>query len=121
MSSRLRYAVWISLATLSPALAADDGAALFKKNCQTCHSIEKGAAPRQGPPLFGVIGRKAGTVEGFRYSEGLKTAGWDWTPEKIDEWITFPKKMIRTTTMVYRQNDPEIRKAIIAFLETQKD
>jgi cytochrome c len=109
------------LFTASAALAAADGAALFKKNCQTCHNIEKGSANRVGPPLHGVVGRKAGTIEGFKYSEGLKTAGFEWTPEKLDEWLAFPKKMIRSTTMVYRQNDPEVRKAIIAFLETQKD
>ena len=100
---------------------ADDGAELFKKNCQTCHSIEKNAPARQGPTLYNVVGRKAGTVEGFKYSEGLKAAGWIWTPEKIDEWITFPKKMIRDTFMSYRQSDPDIRKAIIAYLATQKD
>jgi cytochrome c len=121
MRSRLWHGVCFILAAAVPAAAADDGAALFKKNCQTCHSIEKGAAPRQGPPLYGVIGRKAGTVEGFKYSAGLKAAGWEWTPEKIDEWISFPKKMIRDTFMVYRQNDPDIRKAIVAYLETQKD
>jgi hypothetical protein len=71
--------------------------------------------------LMNVVGRKAGTVEGFRYSDGLKAAGWIWTPEKIDEWITFPKKMIRDTFMNYRQSDPAIRKAIIAYLATQKD
>jgi cytochrome c len=109
------------LSGLSIAAHAQDGAALFVKNCQTCHSIEKGAAARQGPPLHGVVGRKAGSVEGFKYSEGLKTAGFEWTPEKIDEWIAFPKKMIRSTTMVYRQNDPEIRKAIVAYLATLKD
>jgi cytochrome c len=121
MRSRLSYGWCLALAVASPAVAADDGAALFKKNCATCHAIEKGAPPRQGPPLYGVIGRKAGTIEGFKYSEGLKAAGWEWTPEKIDEWISFPKKMIRDTFMVYRQNDPEIRKAIIAYLATQKD
>lgn len=113
--------VWFAAAALHTTAWAQDGAALFKKNCQTCHSIEKGAPTRQGPPLYGVIGRAAGTVEGFKYSDGLKAAGWVWTAEKIDEWITFPKKMIRDTFMNYRQADPEIRKAIIAYIATLKD
>lgn len=121
MRLRLICAVYVtSFAACLPALA-QDGAALFLKNCQTCHSIEKGSPARQGPPLYGVIGRKAGSVEGFKYSEGLKTVGFEWTPEKIDEWIAFPKKMIRSTTMVYRQNNPDIRKAIVAYLATLKD
>jgi cytochrome c len=118
---RLRWVLAVPIAMTAPALAADDGAALYKKACQTCHSIEKGSAARVGPPLYGIVGRKAGTIEGFKYSEGLKTAGFEWTPEKLDAWLAFPKKMIRSTTMVYRQNDPEIRKAIIAYLETRKD
>jgi cytochrome c len=120
---RLRsFCAAMALAFSSCGLAhGQDGAALFVKNCQTCHSVEKDAAARQGPPLGGIVGRKAGAVEGFKYSEGLKSADFVWTLEKIDEWLAFPKKMIRSTTMVYRQNDPEIRKAIIAYLATLKD
>jgi cytochrome c len=121
MRLRLSYAVVLSISSFCVSAHAQDGGALFAKNCQTCHSVEKGASARQGPPLHGIIGRKAGSVEGFKYLEGLKTAGFEWTPEKIDEWIAFPKKMIRSTTMVYRQNDPEIRKAIVAYLATLKD
>jgi cytochrome c len=121
MRLRLSSVVFAFVSGFSAAAYAQDGAALFVKNCQTCHSIEKGAPARQGPPLYGVIGRKAGSVEGFKYSEGLKAAGWEWTPEKIDQWISFPKKMIRDTFMVYRQNDPAIRKAIVDYLVTQKD
>ncbi len=61
------------------AAAAEDGAALFVKNCQTCHIIAKDGPVRTGPPLRGVIGRKAGTVEGFSYSAGLKASGIIWT------------------------------------------
>lgn len=121
MRLRLSCVAFALVSGVGATAQAQDGAALFVKNCQTCHSIEKAAPARQGPPLYGIIGRKAGSVEGFKYSEGLKTADFVWTPEKIDEWIAFPKKMIRSTTMVYRQNDPEIRKAIIAYLETLKD
>jgi len=121
MRLRLPCLALVLLSALGEAALAQDGAALFGKNCQTCHSIEKGAPARQGPPHYGGVGRKAGSVEGFKYSEGLKTADFVWTPEKIDEWITFPKKMIRSTTMVYRQNNPEIRKAIVTYLATLKD
>jgi cytochrome c len=95
---------------------AEDAAQLFVKNCQTCHTINKGGAARQGPPLWGVIGRKAGGVEGFRYSDGLKASGIVWTPEKLDEWLAFPRKLVRDTIMTYRQSDPAIRKAIIEYM-----
>ena len=101
--------------------SAEDGAALFVKNCQTCHIVAKVGGTRTGPPLWGVMGRKAGSIEGFKYSEGLKNSGITWTSETLDQWLTFPKKMVRDTFMLYRQNDPAIRKAIIDFLTTQKD
>jgi cytochrome c len=102
--------------------AAEDGAALFVKNCQTCHIISKeGGGVRTGPPLWGVMGRKAGSIEGFNYSAGLKASGLVWTAETLDQWLTFPKKMVRDTTMLYRQPKPEIRKAIIDYVATRKD
>jgi cytochrome c len=108
------------IAGAAPA-AAEDGAALFAKNCQTCHIITKEGPARTGPPLWGVIGRKAGSVEGFTYSAGLKASGIVWTKDTLDQWLAFPKKMVRDTTMVYRQSKPEIRGAIIDFVAAQKD
>lgn len=111
----------LALAVAAPAAAEADGAALFVRNCQTCHLIAKDGGIRVGPPLWDVIGRKAGTVAGFNYSNGLKSSGITWTRETLDQWLAFPKKMVRDTFMVYRQNDPTIRKAIIDYLATQKD
>jgi cytochrome c len=108
------------VAAVAPA-AAEDGAALFVKNCQTCHIVAKEGGVRTGPPLRGVVGRKAGSIEGFNYSPGLKASGIIWTPEMLDQWLTIPKKLVRDTMMLYRQNNPEIRKAIIDYLATQKD
>ncbi len=101
--------------------AAEEGAELFDKNCQTCHTVERGGAVRAGPNLWGIVGRKAGTIEGFNYSPGLKNSGIVWTVETLDLWLAFPKKMIRDTFMTYRQTKPEIRKAIIDYLATQRD
>src|SRR5262245_34619186 len=110
----------IATGVMSAPAPAEDAGALFVKNCQTCHTIDKGGVARQGPPLWGVIGRKAGTVQGFNYSDGLKASGIVWTPEKLDEWLAFPKKLVRDTFMTYRQTDPAIRKAIIAYVAAQK-
>ena len=59
--------VLLGLALAAPVSAAEDpeGKTLFRKTCGTCHGSEKGAAGRQGPNLFGVVGRAAGTKEGF--------------------------------------------------------
>lgn len=110
----------LMISGVAPA-SAEDGAALFVKNCQTCHIIAKDGGTRTGPPLRDVMGRKAGSIEGFKYSDGLKNSGITWTPQTLDQWLAFPKKMVRDTFMLYRQNDPAIRKAIIDFLAAQKD
>mgnify|MGYP003551749551 CR=1 FL=1 len=99
--------------------AADDGAGakLFKNHCGTCHTIEAAAPPRQGPNLHGVLQRKAGTLEGYKYSAGLKAAAWQWTPAQLDLWLTNPRALVPDTSMsVYKQKDPEKRKLIIDYL-----
>ena len=107
-----------------PAMAADDaGAKLFKNHCGTCHSIDPAATPRQGPNLNGMLQRKAGTLEGYKYSPGLKAAGWQWSAEQLDLWLTDPKALVPDTLMsVYKQKDPDKRKIIIDYLiaNTQK-
>ncbi|HUR44120.1 MAG TPA: c-type cytochrome [Aestuariivirga sp.] len=102
----------------SPAMCAEDaGAKLFKNHCGTCHSIDPAALPRQGPNLHGLLQRKAGTLEGYKYSAGLKAAGWQWTAEQLDLWLTDPKAMVPNTLMsVYKQKDPDKRKLIIDYL-----
>ena len=101
---------------------ADKGKALFNsRTCVACHT-NTGTANRVGPPLFGVVGRKAGSVASFPgYSDDLKKAGFDWTPEKLDAWINDPKSIVPTTKMVYNglKNEAE-RKDLIAYLQTLK-
>jgi cytochrome c len=101
-----------------PAMCADDpGAKLYKNHCGTCHSIDPAAAPRQGPNLHGLFQRKAGTLDGYKFSPGLKAAGWQWTPEQLDLWLTDPKALVPGTLMsVYKQKDPAKRKLIIDYL-----
>src|SRR5262245_34705932 len=100
--------------------AAEDGKALFEKNCGVCHVVSKSEPPRQGPYLAGVVGRHAGKVENFLYSNGLKSATFDWTPEKLDQWITDPQSLIQDSYMMYKKADPAIRTDIIGYLATLK-
>ena len=100
--------------------AADNGKALFEKNCGVCHVASKSEPPRQGPYLAGVVGRKAGKIENFPYSNGLKAATFDWTPERLDHWITDPQSVIADSYMMYKQPDPAVRTSIIGYLATVK-
>ena len=96
-----------------------DGHTLFLNQCGTCHSALKGDAPRQGPNLFGVYGRKAGTFPGFKYSAGFAQADWVWDEAHLDQWLTNPQAMIPGAVMLYHQSNPKIRALIIGWLKEQ--
>jgi cytochrome c len=94
-----------------------DGAALFKQQCGTCHTTSLSDPPRQGPTLFNIVGREAGTTQGFRYSAGFANAKFKWDEQKLDEWLVNPQAMIPGAIMPYKQAKPELRKAIVSYLK----
>jgi len=100
-----------------PAPKPPDGPTLFKQQCATCHTTNLTDAVRQGPSLFNIIGRRAGTVEGFHYSAGFAKADFVWDEARIDAWISNPQEMIPGAVMAYRQAKPDVRAAIIAYLK----
>ena len=77
-----------------------------------------GWTPCLGPTLTGVNGRKAGTVASFAgYSDAMKASGITWTPEKIDAYITAPKKVVPGGKMKYDGlGDAQGRADVIAFV-----
>lgn len=117
-------ALVLVIASLSPeADAQQDGEAdakLFRKHCQTCHSIEKGGKSRVGPPLWGVFGRVAGTVPDYAYSGALRDADLVWDAQTLDRLLGDSPAFLPGTKMFYRQRDPEIRARLIEFLKSQK-
>lgn len=84
------------------AMAADAeaGKAVFNK-CKICHQIGDGAKNLIGPNLTGVIGRKAGTVDGFAYSDAMKNAGWVWDEAVFKEYIADPAKKLPGVKMLF--------------------
>lgn len=97
---------------------ADAGAKVFRK-CQACHSLEAGQN-RVGPSLFGVVGREAGTAEGFKYSPVMQGSDVVWTPENLDAFLTNPREFMSGTRMVFPGlRDPEDRRDVIAYLNAQ--
>ena len=72
-----------------------------------------------GPSLFGVVGRKSGSVEGFHYSEANKSADLTWTPEVLDRYLAAPKDVVPGTIMPYPGLKDDAKRAdVIAYLET---
>lgn len=88
--------------------------------CVACHSPKAGVNG-VGPSLFGVVGRKAGTLPGYAYSEALKTWGKTLTPEELDKWLTAPMTDVPGTKMVFPgMPDAAKRKEVIDYLATLK-
>ena len=100
-----------------PAAKPPDGPTLFKQQCATCHTNNLSDPVRQGPSLFNIVGRRAGSVEGFRYSAAFAKADFAWDDARLDAWIANPQEMIPGSVMAYRQAKPEVRAAIIAYLK----
>lgn len=123
---RLAAVVLGAAVVAAPALAADDpvahGADLFDMNCSACHSVAPALKNKLGPSLFGVVGRKAGAVEGYAYSPALAEGALNWTPETLDAYLTDPQAAAPGNRMKYdtRGLKPDDRAALIAFLGAQK-
>ena len=115
--------VTTEVATADPAPVAPEliaaGEKIYRK-CKACHQVGGGAKNRVGPQLNGVIGRAAGSVEGFKYSKAMKATGSGglvWTDETLTAFLEAPKKYVPKTRMSFRGlKKADDRAAIIAYL-----
>ncbi|MFM7347783.1 MAG: c-type cytochrome [Tagaea sp.] len=124
MKSTLAAALALAVILGPSAARAGDaaaGAQVFRRICSTCHIATAEGRRGVGPTLFGVVGRKAGTLEGFRYSEANKNSGIVWTPDVLDKYIENPRAVVPGTIMTYAGLRTEADRAnVIAYLETLK-
>lgn len=102
-----------------PAVAPPDPATLFGRQCGTCHVAVADGGVRQGPNLWGVYGRKAGSLPDFKYSANYASSGIVWDETTMDSYLTNPQAMIAGSVMGYRQANPEVRATIIGWLKEQ--
>ncbi len=73
------------------------GQKIFGK-CKACHKLDKNAV---GPHLGGVVGRPIASVADFKYSSALKGLGGDWTPDRLNEFLTKPNNYAPGTKMTF--------------------
>ena len=97
------------------------GEKVFKK-CTACHQIAAGGKNMIGPNLWGVIGRKAGSVGDYKYSKALVEYGKDWSFEELNGFLLKPKNWIKGTKMAYaglrKEKD---RASVILYLNKYSD
>lgn len=87
------------------------------RQCAACHVLQPGVN-RTGPSLHGIIGRKAGSVEGFRYSDANKNSGKVWTEENMFTYLENPRGVIPGTTMAFAGlKKAEDRVNVIAYIQ----
>ncbi|PZU10990.1 c-type cytochrome [Sphingomonas sp.] len=88
--------------------------------CSYCHGAN-GEGAGVGPPLKGVVGRKAGAAPDFPYSEAMKTGGITWTPERLEAFLAHPMQDVKGTRMAFPGvSRPKDLADVIAYLKTLK-
>ena len=112
-------AALLVLALSAPALAADleHGKQVFE-TCAACHSDKPDAL---GPNLAGVIGRKAGSRDDFRYSNAMMRAGFSWDAGSLRQYLTDPQAKVKGNRMPFSGlSDPKDLDDVIAYVGTLK-
>ena len=105
-----------NIMTLFSSTSASEGAKIFKK-CAACHSIAQGGGNKIGPALWGVLGRKAGSISDYKYSKALVAYGKPWSFDEMNGFLTKPKDWIKGTKMSFAglKNVKE-RAAVILYM-----
>jgi|JI6StandDraft_1071083.scaffolds.fasta_scaffold00306_10 cytochrome c len=120
MATGLIFAMLNANSSATAANAAPTAPPAFAK-CAACHAVVRGAPAKLGPNLAGIVGAKAGTRPGGRYSQALKNSNIIWTKANLSRYIKDPKATVPGTTMpnpmVARAADSD---AIVAFLSKSK-
>ena len=110
------------------ALAQSAGAAgnpvqgkLVFQRCEMCHRADKGGGNGLGPNLFGIVGRKAGSLSDFSYSAAMKNSGIIWTTDKLNAYVTHPAAVVPGNRMAFAGiGNPDQVNDVVAYLATLK-
>ncbi len=106
----------LNIKAIFASTSASEGAKIFKK-CAACHSIVQGGKNKIGPALWGVIGRKAGSLADYKYSKAMAAYGKSWSFEEMDGFLEKPKDWINGTKMSFAGlKDSKERAAVILYM-----
>ena len=110
-----------NIMALFASASAAEGAKIFSK-CKACHSIAKGGGNKIGPALWGVLGRKAGSLSDYKYSKAMIAYGKPWSFEEMDGFLAKPKEWIKGTKMSYAGlKSAKDRASLILYMNENTD
>ena len=93
------------------------GAALYQTRCTACHAIDSN---KVGPAHRGVLGRRVGSLPGYRYSDELARSRLRWTPQTLNLWLEDPEELVAGQRMGFKVDSAQERADLIAYLATLK-
>lgn len=104
---------WVS----PPPGDAKTGAALYQQHCTACHAIDSN---KIGPAHRGVVGRRVGSLPGYKYSAELAASRLRWTPQTLNKWLSDPEELVNGQRMGFLIESEQERADLIAYLATLK-
>jgi cytochrome c len=93
------------------------GMALYQARCTACHAIDSN---RTGPAHRGVVGRRVGSLAGYKYSDELAQSRLRWTPQTLNTWLEDPEELVPGQRMGFQVENAQERADLIAYLATLK-
>ena len=93
------------------------GAVLYQQHCTACHAVDSN---KIGPAHRGVMGRRVGSLPGYKYSNELAASRLRWTPQTLNKWLADPEELVSGQRMGFQVEDPQERANLIAYLATLK-
>lgn len=103
--------------TTPPPGDAPRGAALYQDKCTACHAVDSN---QTGPAHRGVLGRRVGSLPGYKYSEELMRSRLRWTPQTLNLWLEDPEELVAGQRMGFQVDSAQERADLITYLATLK-
>src|SRR4029077_6198284 len=92
------------------------------KQCQACHTFEKGGPNRVGPNLWNIVNRTRASEAGFNYSAAMKGKSGNWSFDELNKFLANPRSYIPGTNMTFAGlSRAEQRADVIDYLHTLAD
>lgn len=93
------------------------GMALYQQRCTACHAVDSN---KIGPAHRGVMGRRVGSLPGYKYSDEVARSRLRWTPQTLNAWLEDPEQLVPGQRMGFQVESAQERADLIAYLATLK-